>query len=265
MRTIIRTSILCFIITCIACQKKDTQPAVSTQPAQVTAGLLKIELDHLVDTLPLVFNKNYVDPKGDTFKVTTFNYFISNIVFTKDDNTSYIEPNSYHLVRHSSPASTTITLGSVPFGSYKSVSFMLGVDSAKSVSGAQGGDLDLSKSGDMYWDWNTGYIFFKLEGTSPKSGDIQKNISYHIGVYSGAYKGQRTFNLSFNNSTISVANNGQASLLHLSVNVNEFFKNPTLIDVSAPGFYDHSTANANNKIFADNYADMISFGHIQNF
>src|SRR4051812_28015316 len=165
MKQLITLVACCFFAAFTACKKDSSTPATETEtpPVTATTGSLKIELEHMVDTLPLEFDKNYVNPKGDTFKVSKFNYFISNIVITNMDNSTYVEPNSYHLVKHSDAASTFITLENVPIGSYKSIRFMLGVDSARNVSGVQNGDLDLSKSGDMFWSWNTGYIFFKLE------------------------------------------------------------------------------------------------------
>lgn len=257
---------LCLFVAVTACKKDTKKPDTTPDPVVVptpTTGSLKIEFEHVVDTLPLVFNQSYVNPKGDTFQVSKFNYFISNIVITNADNTTFTEPNSYHLVKHSDEASTFITIPNIPLGSYKSIKFMLGVDSARNVSGAQTGDLDLAKSGDMFWSWNTGYIFFKLEGTSPKSGDAQKSLTYHIGGFGGPYKGQRIFDLGFQGTTANITA-AITPLVHLSVNVNEFFKTPTLIDVST--LYNHmSPTIANNKVFADNYADMISFEHVHNY
>jgi hypothetical protein len=213
-----------------------------------------------VEALPLVFNQDYVNPKGDSFKVSKFNYYISNIVFTKNDNSTYAEPNSYHLIKHSSSTSTLISVANVPKGSYKSVSFMIGVDSASNCSGAQAGDLAVSVASDMFWAWSTGYIMVKLEGSSPKSGDPTKLLEYHIGGYGGINKVQRNVTLSFNSATADVS--AQASpKINLKTNVNEFFKTPTLIDFTTQ--YVQTSAGANAKIYADNYADMITFLSIQ--
>jgi len=251
------------LLICGAC-KKDTK--ATTEPAPVTTGTLKLKFDNNVDGQPLQFYTNYVNLKGDTFQVTQFKYYISNIVFTRADNTIYAEPNSYHLIRHSDTSSTWVTVGNIPPGTYKSVSLMLGIDSVRNVSGAQTGALDVAASGDMYWDWATGYVFFKLEGLSPQSGDPQHRLTYHLGGGAGPYKSQRTFNIGFNGALASVAVNGAAPIIKLSVNVNEFFKTPNLVDVSQPGYYDRTTPNSPyNKYFADNYADMISFENIRNF
>lgn len=55
---------------------------------------------------------------------------------------------------------------------------LLGVDSLSSISGIKSGALD-PRNG-MYWTWNSGYIFFKLEGRINGKAFI-----WHIGGYSG--------------------------------------------------------------------------------
>lgn len=246
-------------ITFSSCKKdkKNTDPEPETPAA--TTGTVKLEFENTVGTNALVFGQDYVNAKGDTFKVSKFNYYISNIVFTKSDNSTYTEPNSYHLLRHSSPASLTLSIGSVPNGSYKSVSFMLGVDSARNCSGVQDGDLAPSAASDMYWSWTSGYIMLKLEGTAPKSGATNKILEYHIGGYGGQYKTQRTFNLNFGTSTANVSSTTTPAV-RLGVDANQLFESPNLIDFTTQ--FSQMTQGVNAKKYADNYSDMITFKYI---
>lgn len=225
-----------------------------------TTGALRLHFENNVGGEDLVFGQKYVNPHGDTFQVSKFNYYISNVVITNTDNTIFVEPNSYHLIQQSD-ASQDFTVTNVPFGSYKSLSFMLGVDSARNVSGSQTGALDPLK--DMFWTWNTGYIFFKLEGTSPQSPDPQHLLTYHVGGFGGPYKGQRNYNFNFGSVTAMVTATFNPEV-HLSVDVNQFFGAKKIINVSAPGYYNHMTVDSINKILADNYAEMISFEHMHN-
>lgn len=259
MKTILKFITVAFLIGFVSCKKDTKNPEPEPEPTPVAkTGSLKIEFEHMVDTIPFAFNQNYRNPKLDTFKVSTLRYYISNVVVTKNDNSTFVESNSYHLVDASNASSTLLTLTNLPIGSYKSVSFMLGVDSVKNVSGAQGVDLAPS---DMFWSWSTGYIMFKLEGTSPKSGSATKALTYHIGGFGGVNKTQRNFNFSFGSTTANVS--GTASpIIHLSVDINEFFKNPTLIDVATQ--HTQMAVGVNAKMYADNFADMISFEHVHN-
>lgn len=235
--------------------KKDPEPTQETP----STGSVKLEFENTVDGSPLVFGTKYKNANGDTFSVSKFNYYISNIVLTKSDNSTYAEPNSYHLLRHSSPSSLNLTLNSVPNGSYKSVSFILGVDSTHNCSGVQEGDLNPTISTDMYWSWSSGYIMLKLEGTAPNSGATNKIIEYHIGGYGGVNKTQRSFNFNFGSSSADV-NSSSIPAVRLGVNANELFTSPTNINFATQ--YSQVSPGANAKIYADNYSDMITFKYI---
>jgi hypothetical protein len=252
----------------ISCDKKNPEPEPSvgsTSGATTTGtpapfGSLKIEFENTVDTLPLVLGQNFKNPNGDTVKVNMFKYYVSNIVLTKSDNSTFTDANSYYLIDQSLPITSIVTLDNVPVASYKSVSFVIGVDSTRNTSGAQTGALDPAKG--MFWNWNTGYIFLKIEGTSPQSGDAAKKLIYHIGGFSGANKGLRTVNLSFGTATANVSTTAIPQV-HLNCDISEFFKSPSLINVSTQYFH-MSATTTNNKMYADNFSDMITFAHVHN-
>ena len=65
--------------------------------------------------------------------------------------------------------------------SYTKLKFNLGIDSTTNVSGALGGDLDPTKG--MYWTWQSGYINFKLEGTSNICKTRHNEFQFHLGGY----------------------------------------------------------------------------------
>ncbi len=136
---------------------------------------------------------------------------------------------------------------------------MLGVDSLHNVSGAQGGDLDPAKN--MFWSWTTGYIMLKLEGTAPSSTVSGNVIEYHLGGFKGINKTQRNFNLSFGTAMASVTKTTTPKII-LKVNANEMFKTPTTLSFATLPIV--SSAGANAKLIADNYADMIQFKQISN-
>lgn len=259
MKTILNISLV-LVIAFTACKKdtKTQEPAPTPTPAPTT-GTLKINFENMVDTVALQFDTDYKNAKGETYKINKFMYYISNIVLTKNDNSTYVEPNSYYLVDASKPASSIVSMANVPFASYKSVSFMLGVDSMRNVAGAGTGALDQSNG--MYWVWATGYIMLKLEGSSPASGASNKALTLHMGGFGGEYKAQRMFNLSFGSSTADVTSK-ITPLVHLSVDANKMFVGNDSLSFATSYF--QMSANANVKKYADNYAKMIEFEHVHN-
>ena len=71
--------------------------------------------------------------------------------------------------------------------------FMLGVDSATSVAGVMAGDLDPMHG--MYWTWQSGYIFMKLEGRCTRSAERGGRFYWHVGGFEGEHAAQRWVDL----------------------------------------------------------------------
>ncbi len=131
-----------------------------------------------------------VNKSGEPYTVTTLNYFVSDLKLMNEMGEMVSFPDQYFLIKESDAATHKIELKDVPSGTYHHLSFTLGVDSLKSVSDVteRTGVLDVASYGDdnMYWSWNMGYIFFKMEGNSPvvnvMGGD---EYQFHIGGFGG--------------------------------------------------------------------------------
>ncbi len=234
------------------CQKKDdpVTPVVDNTPKNA----LKVSIKNMAGNEPLALNSNwYQTANGDSLQVKVFSYFISNIKLTTADGKVYNEPESYHYVSESLPGTKSFLMTNLPEGSYTSITFMIGVDSEKNVSGAQNGDL--SPTTGMFWDWNTGYIMAKLEGTSPQSDGYLGMVLMHTGGYKQPYNALRTVTL---NAPINISKG--TLTLHLKADVLEWFKTPHLIDLKQ--LYLFNTDCADAVTIADNYADMITVDYV---
>lgn len=231
-----------------SCDNDDDDPAAST-------GKLDIEMENTVGTAPLVLNTgNYTTEAGDRFTVTTFNYYISNIKLTKSDGSTFAQPESYYLVKQSEEESRHFTIPDVPVGDYTGITFTIGVDSARNVAGAQTGALDPSNN--MFWSWNSGYIFLKMEGTSPDSRN--NALVFHVGGFMKPYNAIRTVSPSFNGKTMMVRADHTPEI-HFRADVLKLF---TGMRFSDAGSTSHS-AGANAVRVADNYsAGMFTVDHI---
>ena len=222
-----------------SCDQDNTSPAQST-------GDLAIEMENVVGNAPLALNTGtYTTEAGDHFTVTTFNYYISNIRLQKADGGEFAQPESYYLVKESDAGSRRFTIPNVPTGDYTGITFTIGVDSARNVSGAQTGALDPSNT--MFWSWNTGYIFLKLEGTSPESPS--KALVFHVGGFRKPYNAVRTVSPSFNGKTVMVRT-GPTPTIYLRANVLKLFTGMRFADASSTS---HS-AGAGAVRAANNYS-----------
>ncbi len=123
------TSVL-FITSCE--EKDDTVP---TDPTPKT-GEFTIEFDHMFDGKPFNLNTVYQNGSGEDVEFSLVKYYISNIKLEKMDGTVWEEENSYHLMDASNSASALLKLTNVPAAEYHKLTYTIGVDSARNVSGA---------------------------------------------------------------------------------------------------------------------------------
>lgn len=237
--------------------KKD--PKKEPEPTNQT-GSIAIHFENMVGDSDLVLNtKSYTNQNGDTFTVSKFKYYISNIKLTKSDGSVFTEPESYHLIDQAVAGSMEFTIPNVPVGNYTAISLMLGVDSLRNVSGAQTGALDPANG--MFWSWSTGYIMAKLEGNSPQSSAAGNDLTFHIGGFGGATKAQRIATPFFNGDQAQVSTTVTPEI-HLKADVLEWFKSPTVISFSTTSFI--MSPNSTSVAIANNYSDMLTVEHIHN-
>jgi hypothetical protein len=255
-------SCLLFLLACLsACRKKDL-PSGDPGPGtgnNDTKGSIGIRLSNVVGDKPVVTGetRNYLLPDGDTlYTITTYNYYISNIVFVDDSGRRFAEPESYHLAMAATPSTLSFDIANVPKANYVSMEFLIGVDSVRNISGAQTGDLD-TKYG-MFWDWSTGYIMAKMEGTAARSAAAGNMVSYHIAGYKGPYSGIRKVTLPLTGGAmVSAAHTPE---IHLQSDLKTWFyafafkgfdKMPAI-----------GSAGAASAAIADNYSGMFSVTEI---
>ncbi len=209
----------------------------------------------------------YTNAAGEKFSVTLLQYFISNIQFTAVDGQQYIVPqdSSYFFIQQDDSASQFCTVH-VPAGAYRSVSFVVGVDSLRCTSkiDKRKGVLDPSAT-DMYWGWNSGYIFLKVEGLSPAAPEDPVGLHkfrYHIGGF-GGYKTStinniKTIKLDLTNNFQLNANS--KATIQVNADILKLFNGAQQVSIAAhPSimFDEYSSTIANN------YASMFSIGEVK--
>jgi hypothetical protein len=236
--------------------KRDSDTA-----SQPTVGTVSFAVKNVVGAQDLALNSTtYTTASGETFTVSTFEYYLSNIVLTKSDGTTYAAPNEYHLINTAKPASSSFTISNVPAGNYTGVSFLVGVDSTTTKSDPLTLTGDLNPANAMHWAWNTGHIFLKLEGTVT-STNPNKPLTCHIGGYRAPYSAIVTAAPSLNGTTL-VVGASHTPTIQLSANVLKIFDGPTKFTLS--NFPTTMMPSAASVQVANNYATgMFAIKQIQ--
>jgi len=244
-----------------------TDPSVGP----VTTGRLRVAFDNVAGLSDLALNSGtYQNAAGESFTVTKFNYFVSNIRLRKDDGSNYVVPqdSSYFLIQEDKPTSQTISLANVPVGKYTGITFTIGVDSLRSLAdiSKRTGVLDPGLNDGMYWEWNSGYVFLKLEGTSAAAPAAQSNVFYyHVGGFGGGYDGKKTINnlrtvtIPFNTDVATVQTN-VTPLVQVKTDVLALFNGSTKLSIAQHPSVMFDTYSTN---ISDNYAKMFSYVRVQ--
>ena len=203
-----------------SCDDDDVKPDVP--PTGV--GTVDLEMENVVGTQPLVLNVTQgTNANNETFKVTKFLYYVSNLKLTKTDGTVYAVPESYYLVNQADVTTHKIALKDIPAGDYNKISYIVGVDSARNVAGAQTGALDPANN--MFWTWNSGYIYLKMEGTSAQSPTGA--LTFHIGGFKSPNSAIRTVTLNTPANINLQVRNDHKPEVHIKADVMKMFSGVT--------------------------------------
>ncbi len=240
-----------------ACKKEKKEPDYNAG----NLAPLSIEFDNIVGGKNLYLDaETYTNTSGESFSISTLQYFISNIQLQKSDGTLYTVPQaeSYFLIKEGDEESQKAVV-QAPEGDYSSLTFTLGVDSLRSVSDVseRSGVLDPSGGMDgMYWSWNSGYIFFKMEGLSesaPADPSGQHKFRYHIGGFGGyasaTINNIKTVTIDLTAGGIARVRKDRKSNIHLMVDIAKVFDGATSISIAehpSVMFSEFSVQVANN-------------------
>lgn len=265
-----------FIVSALfsACKKEDeVAPTNDIDPNR--KGTIVLEFDNKVGSLGLVLDSPfYTNSFGQNYSISKFDYFISNIVFVNADGTTYVVPqdSSYFLIKESVASSREVTL-TIPEGNYTGVRFIVGVDSLRNTkpSGERQGALDVGgQAAGMYWTWNSGYIFLKMEGSFNDPNDTvaaNQEYTYHIGGFGGysspTINNIKNVSLLFGSTQAQVReeHGAEGPNVHMFVDAAKVISGSTNVNFSENPMVMFSPYSVN---IANNYAGMFSVDHVHN-
>lgn len=241
-----------------------------SQNEKTDLAMLSINIKDVVGNEPLALDKHYTNVKGEKFNITTFNFFISNIKLHYKNGKEYVVPQdeSYFLIKTSDSLSKKINL-KVPEGKYTKLSFTIGVDSLRNTMDISQRTGVLDPAGGMnkgmYWSWNSGYIFTKLEGMcdqAPLDKTGQHKFRYHIGGYSKpGINNIKTVTLDLSkNGTVQVRKNKETKLF-IQADAGKFFDGPTKISIAENPMVMFGEMG---PVIAKNYAEMFTYLFTEN-
>lgn len=180
-------------------------------------GAVLFVFENYVDSTPLMMDTvQYVNDAGNLYSVSLLKYYVSNFCFSTNDNFEFNAGN-YNLINEEISNSKSFAIN-VPYGNYSNLKFFLGVDSVKNISGAQAGALDPVNG--MFWDWNSGYIYFKHEGAFIDNGSPEP-LSYHFGTLEA---------LNLHSFSVNLNVGETPRIVKIRFNLNKLYRSPNVVD-----------------------------------
>ncbi len=251
-------------VSIISCQKEE-------EIGPNDKNSLTIEFDNRVGDQKLVLGTTKANnASGEEFTVTTLNYFVSNISLKKENGEVVSFPNQYFLVRQADANSLNVTLKDIPAANYTELNYTIGVDSLKSISDVsqRTGVLDPASYGsdNMYWSWNSGYIFFKMEGISSAAAANaagEKKYQFHIGGFGGrtSVTPNNLKTVKFPLATAATVRKDIAPAIHMIVDVTKVFSAVNTISLAKSSVI---MAPAAGLVVSANYAKAFVLDHVHN-
>lgn len=172
---------------------KEESNTTSPPPPTDETVSFKLRIESTFGATPFALNQAYTTVAGDTVRFTMAKFYLSEISVVDTlgraiparvvdtTNTVTIDNQTVTLLDYANAQNGAfeLTLRAKP-GLYRGMKFRVGVPFDLNHRDASIQPRPLNVDQGMFWTWNTGYIFHRLEGNFDSSS-VQRNFLYHIG------------------------------------------------------------------------------------
>jgi hypothetical protein len=214
------------------CGNDPTVAPDNSTKSDTTRVMTSFALQAFAGTAPFSYNAVMTSETGAQYKVSTLRFYLSqfllidssgaNVAATLCDSAGTPLKYDVAFCDFAKPETQSVHL-LAPKGSYRGVIFSIGVPNT-TPGGAPLNHADASQQtypldvdNDMYWGWNPGYVFFKIEGSVLLNG-TWTSLVYHIG-------GDTRLMTTRLDVPFTIAKSGDAHTLAL--NTNRLFVTPS--------------------------------------
>ncbi|MFZ4434947.1 MAG: MbnP family protein [Flavobacterium psychrophilum] len=145
---------------------------------------------------PLILGETYVSQKGDSLRINKFKWYLSDLKLHFTDGRSASIGKKYTLLDADSLATPVYKIADFKNSSPAYMELTIGIDSIPNTQGALSNELDVQNG--MYWAWQSGYINWKIEGTSSSCVSTHKQqFTFHVGGYKAKQNALRIVQIPF--------------------------------------------------------------------
>jgi hypothetical protein len=234
------------LITLLSCEKPE--------PIQeVPSGKIQFSFQHFYNGEAIVYDTlMYENQAGNKLMINEIQYFISDVTLMHENGTEvkikdWID--IYYIDKDIPSTLVWNVYDRIPIGGYNAIRFVFGISASKNIPYM----FVNPPERDMFWPYylggeQGGYHYLKLNGKWLSEQDNQvKPFNFHLGV-GQVYAGneivvdsiigfvQNYFTVALQNCCMSVEEN-KTTMITLTMNVEEWFRNPHVFDFDDWGAY----------------------------
>jgi len=231
----------------------------------VSAGKVELVCMPMLGDKPFQFDSMYTSPGDEVYSVNNLKFFISDIAFSRSNTSekaaqSDTAPNGVYLIDFSEAkrdSATGLLQHSTAFsmqtGAYSDVRFTIGVPRALNHSDPTQAPYPLNIGNtDMFWEWNSGYIFFLLEGRSV----VAEDSIVHLAIGGDTRTMPVAFGDLFNAVPLLQVQENTITRVYFKLDLNKVFTNPN------GSFYSFRPDEA-GIVHGGKYADLLRLNILQ--
>lgn len=147
------------------------------------AAPVELKVSLAVGDRPLQWDQTYQTPQGQRYQIDLLKFYISELALVGLDGREVkVDGLALAEFKRGTPTQgVSIMKMDLPAGQYRGLRFNVGVPRELNHLDASTQQLPLGINSGMYWAWNPGYIFYRLEGTALLPEGQQKWV-IHMGT-----------------------------------------------------------------------------------
>ena len=231
-------------------------------------GTLDLKFDNGVGDQDFIFGTSYNKSNGESYKLTTLKYIISNVRVkdSKGNIFNYPATDNVFIIdeaNSNNAGEIFITLNDVPAADYTEITFGIGIDQARFLLGAEGqGDfLNEADAAGMLWAWATGYRFIRLDGTYSSRTVTDAALNIHMGSVGTSLDNYKEVTLTFPNS-VRVRETAHPEI-HIEADIAKVFDGVTSVSFD-DGYDQVHTSAITTPVIAENLKGIFEVHHVHN-
>ena len=225
-----------------------TEDDVVDPIVEVNSAAIDFSVNHTVGTQIFTAGTAYSVGDNNQASFSRFAYLLGSFYLIAEDGSKVTIDSQYaHIEAHS--GKTTFSLVDIPYGTYKSIGFSIGLDSVVNHGNPNQYDSDHPLSAinnSLHWGWVGGYIFTAIEG---KDVDADESIIFHLAGSNNKVDFELPTNFTHGAAGSSVA---------LGYDIAEVFINPNSYSFTLDGRSTHSVSDPVTTKLIENMADVFT-------